>query len=79
MSGDPLIDFEHTPIEKTQDNTRKEMTKEAFDKFIGDFIRKKGNICKVDFGRAYNQLRTKCRRVTNTVTRRHFITLYPYQ
>lgn len=56
LGGESLIDFQHTPIEKTQDNTHGEMTKEAFNKAISDFIREKGNICKVDFSREYNQL-----------------------
>lgn len=34
----------------------KGMTKDKFDKLIGDFIKKKGNIHKVDFGREYNNL-----------------------
>ena len=44
LGGESLIDFQHTPIEKTQDNTHGEMTKEAFNKAISDFIREKGNI-----------------------------------
>ena len=37
-------------------DTSKEMTKDKFDKLIGDFIKKKGNMHKVDFGREYNNL-----------------------
>lgn len=33
-----------------------EMTKELFDSMIAAFIKKKGNISKVDFGREYNKL-----------------------
>lgn len=47
----------------TPDTTEREskvtsdgMTKELFDKQIADFIKKKGNIHKVDFGRTYNNL-----------------------
>ncbi len=35
---------------------RAEMTKELFDSMISAFIKKKGNINKVDFGREYNKL-----------------------
>lgn len=45
---------EHVPAMPITPNTG--MTKEVFDELIAAYIKKKGNIYKVDFGREYNKL-----------------------
>lgn len=56
LHGGILTDPEPTPVEDTQDSKEEEMTKELFDQMIAAFIKKKGNINKVDFAREYNKL-----------------------
>lgn len=54
--GKSLDAFEGDTPQKEDVSTPSEMTKDLFDKLINDFIQKKGNIHKVDFGREYNKL-----------------------
>lgn len=55
LTGDSLYDVNNGSVGETPEKSQK-MTKELFDKLIGDFINRKGNIYKVDFGREYNHL-----------------------
>lgn len=59
LSGDNLLEIE-TQVEDNSinniSNLHNEMTKELFDQLIQNFINRKGNISKVDFGREYNKL-----------------------
>lgn len=43
-------------VTSTSMTDRKQMTKEEFDILVGDFIKRKGDIHKVDFSREYNNL-----------------------
>ncbi len=59
LNGSPLNTHEHrivnrSPVKSVSPDTG--MTKELFDEAIAAFIKKKGNIYKVDFGREYNKL-----------------------
>ncbi|MBQ9131658.1 MAG: HNH endonuclease [Clostridia bacterium] len=59
LNGGALSDFEQPAVDNVSDAPNKQndrMTKELFDKIIGAFIKRKGNISKVDFGREYNKL-----------------------
>lgn len=56
LSGE-VLGAEEDPVEETQPAPSEgEMTKELFDQIVGDFIRRKGDIHKVDFTREYNHL-----------------------
>ena len=56
LQGDALTAPEPAPIYNPQNNKDDEMTKELFDQIVADFIKKKGNISKIDFSREYNNL-----------------------
>lgn len=56
LESKPLNAIEGEHIEKESVAIQAKMTKELFDELINDFINKKGDIHKVDFGRAYNKL-----------------------
>ena len=56
LHGGVLASPEPAPVDNSQDSNEGEMTKELFDQTIAAFIKKKGNINKVDFGREYNKL-----------------------
>lgn len=56
LHGGVLTDPEPTPADNPHDGKDDEMTKELFDQTIATFIKKKGNISKVDFSREYNKL-----------------------
>ncbi len=55
LNGKPL-DNDKNDIDEKMISDSDEMTKELFDKLIDDFIERKGDIHKVDFGREYNHL-----------------------
>lgn len=55
LAGESLDGAETVSVaEKSPDS--KKITKETFDRAIGDFIKKKGRVQKADFGREYNHL-----------------------
>ena len=59
LNGGTLSDVETPAFDKPSGASNKQndgMTKELFDEIIDAFIKKKGNISKVDFGREYNNL-----------------------
>ncbi len=59
LNGDSLSEVEQTFVDDTSAKLSESgtgMTKELFDSMISTFIKKKGNISKVDFGREYNKL-----------------------
>ena len=55
LSGES-IDINVQETVEEDDATQDGMTKELFDRQIADFIKRKGDIHKVDFGRTYNKL-----------------------
>ena len=55
LSGELPDVIEQTPVEDIS-STNTKLTKEEFDRIMGGFIKKKGDINKVDFGREYNHL-----------------------
>ena len=56
LSGNSLNEYspknESVPVINTEDK----MTKEKFDRIVGDFIQRKGDIKQIDFSREYNHL-----------------------
>lgn len=56
LQGVVLTDSEPSPVCFPLDSKDNDMSKELFDQTIATFIKKKGNINKVDFGREYNKL-----------------------
>ena len=60
LEGKSIDEFEEEPIQNNSTVIQSQMTKEQFDSIIKDFINKKGDIYKVDFGREYNHLPSIC-------------------
>ena len=56
FSGAPLVDVQDTYNSDISAKPHTAMDKEMFDAIVAAFIRKKGNINKIDFGREYNGL-----------------------
>lgn len=58
LNGGELVDFEQ-PADDASDLPQESqvgMTKKLFDEAVAAFIKKKGNISKIDFARGYNKL-----------------------
>ncbi|MBQ2661024.1 MAG: HNH endonuclease [Clostridia bacterium] len=56
FAGESLTQTEPNPEVNIVKSVSDKITKEEFDNIISDFIDRKGNIHKVDFGREYNHL-----------------------
>ncbi len=56
LNGNILSSSEPTMVASSQNSPNCEMTKTQFDQIIAAFIKEKGTIRKVDFGRAHNKL-----------------------
>lgn len=56
LSGEDTSNVKSNEEDVVNKDTSKVMTKEMFDLIVAEFIQRKGNINKVDFGREYNKL-----------------------
>ena len=56
LHGKPLDEATAKPARNPQSTAGSKMTKEIFDRIVGDFIREKGDIRQIDFSREVNHL-----------------------
>lgn len=56
LEGKSIDESEVVPNQNNSTVIQSQMTKEQFDSIVKDFINKKGDIHKIDFGREYNNL-----------------------